>query len=215
MVMRAGDWLYLGLLGAVGAWRLVEMRISRAHQRALAARGLGRAPDPVFPYMVALHTAILVGAAVEVIVARPTFVAPLFVVALGVFVAANGLRLWVIRTMADHWNVNVVGSLSLGVVSSGPFRFVRHPNYVAVFLEMLALPLIGGAYVTAAVGAVLHVLVLARRIADEERVLLADATYRGLMGGKPRFVPWPSSSPSPSPLAARAGERSGTGAPPA
>ena len=211
--MRAGDWLYLALLGAVGAWRLAEMRISRAHQRALAARGLGRAPDPVFPYMVGLHTAILVGAAVEVIVTRPAFVAPLFVAALVVFVAANGLRLWVIRTMADHWNVNVVGSLSLGVVSGGPFRFVRHPNYAAVFAELVALPLIGGAYVTAELGAVLHVLVLARRIADEERVLLADATYRRVMGSKPRFVPW--SSPSSSSLGARAAERSGTGAPPA
>ena len=59
----------------------------------------------------------------------------------------------------------------------------------------MALPLIGGAYVTALVGAGLHMLVLARRIADEERVLMADATYRRVMGGKPRFFPWPSSSP--------------------
>jgi methyltransferase len=194
--MSAGDGLYLGLLGAVGAWRLAEMRISRAHQRALAARGLGRARDPVFPFMVALHTAILAGAAIEVMVTRRPFFAPLVGASLAVFVGANLLRLWVIRTMAAHWNVNIVSSLALGVVASGPFRWVRHPNYVAVFAELLALPLIGGAYVTAVVGAGLHALVLVRRIADEERVLMADAVYRRVMGGKPRFFPWPSSPPS-------------------
>ena len=196
--MSVGDWLYLGLLAAVGAWRIGEMRLSRAHQRALAARGLGRARDPVFPFMVALHTAILVGAAIEASVARRPFFAPLVVASLALFVGANLLRLWVIRTMAAHWNVNVVNSLPLGVVASGPFRWVRHPNYVAVFVELLALPLVHGAYVTALLGAGLHALVLARRIADEERVLLADSTYRRLMAGKPRFFPWPPASPSPA-----------------
>lgn len=191
MGMTAGHWLYLALLGGVGVWRLGEMRLSRAHQRALAERGLGRAPDPVFPFMVTLHTGVLVGAAIEVIVARRPFFTPLVAVSLAVFVGANLLRLWVIRTMAGHWNVNIVGSLALGVVTSGPFRWVRHPNYVAVFAELLALPLLGGAYITAAIGAGLHVLVLARRIADEERVLMADPTYQRAMGEKPRFVPWP------------------------
>jgi methyltransferase len=195
-MMTAGHWLYLALLGAVGVWRLGEMRLSQAHQRALAARGLGRAPDPVFPYMVALHTGVLVGAAIEVVAARRPFLAPLVAVSLALFVGANLLRLWVIRTMAGHWNVNIVSSLALGVVTSGPFRWVRHPNYVAVFAELLALPLLGGAYITAAVGAGLHVLVLARRIADEERVLMADASYQRVMGGKPRFLPRPWSPPA-------------------
>ena len=188
--MTVADWLYLALLGVIAIWRLGEMRISRAHQRALAARGLGRERDPVFPLMVSLHTAVLVGSAVEVVVARRPLLPPLAAAALAALVLANVLRLWVIRTMAAHWNVNVVNSLSLGVVASGPFRWVRHPNYVAVFIELLALPLVHTAYLTAAIGAVLHGLVLRRRIADEERVLMADETYRRTMGGKPRF--WPS-----------------------
>lgn len=196
--MSAGDWWYLGLLGAVGAWRLVEMRISRAHQRALAARGFARGRDPVFPLMVALHAAVLVGAAVEVVVARRRVVMPLALGSLAVFVAANALRLWVIRTMSVHWNVRVVGSLPLGVVASGPFRWVRHPNYVAVFAELLALPLVHGAYVTALGGATLHAAVLARRIADEERVLLSDPSYRQVMGGKPRFFPRLRSAGAPA-----------------
>jgi methyltransferase len=77
----------------------------------------------------------------------------------------------------------------MGVVSHGPFRFVRHPNYVAVFVELLALPLVHTAYVTALGGAVLHLLVLRRRLALEDGMLLGDPVYRTAMAEKPRFLP--------------------------
>jgi methyltransferase len=180
---------FVGLLVAVGAARLIEMRLSRRHQRVLAAHGFARAPEPGFRWMVALHTGILVAAAVEVLLARRPLIVPLAVTALVLFVLANGLRVWVIRTMAGHWNVNVVNSMGMGVVSHGPYRFVRHPNYVAVFVELLALPLVHTAYVTALVGAILHVLVLRRRLALEDGMLLGDPAYRAAMADKPRFVP--------------------------
>ena len=180
---------YLGLLVAVGAGRLLEMRLSRRHQRSLAARGFSREREPGFPIMVALHAAILVGAAVEVIVARRPLIPAVAVPAFALFALGNLLRWWVIHTMSEHWNVQVVNALALGVVTTGPFRWVRHPNYVAVFVELLALPLIHGAYLTALCGGAVHVVVLARRITVEERVLLADPTYRQTMAGKPRFLP--------------------------
>jgi methyltransferase len=180
---------FLGLLAAVGAGRLWEMRLSQRHQRALSVRGFIREREPGFAAMVALHTGILVGAAVEVVVAPRPLVAAIVAPAVGLFVLANLLRWWVIHTMAEHWNVQVVNALPLGVVTTGPFRWVRHPNYVAVFIELLALPLIHAAYVTALVGTATHVVILARRIAFEERVLLGDPTYRAAMGPKPRFLP--------------------------
>lgn len=182
---------YLALLVAVGLGRLLEMRLSRRHARALEARGFRREPERGFVVMVALHTGVLLGAAVEVLVADRHPPALLAVLATTLFVLSNVLRWWVIRTMAGHWNVRVVNALPMGVVTRGPFRWVRHPNYVAVFVELLALPLIHAAYVTAAVGVVAHIVVLARRIALEERVLFTDANYRTQMGGKPRFLPRP------------------------
>jgi methyltransferase len=95
----------------------------------------------------------------------------------------------VIATLGVHWNVRVVPSMPLGVVTSGPYRFVRHPNYVAVFVELAALPLVHGAYLTAIAGAVLHVAVLYRRIGLEESVLMADEAYRRAFARKPRFLP--------------------------
>jgi methyltransferase len=189
--------VYLGLLVLVGAGRLIEMRLSRRHQRALAARGVAVEREPVFGLMVALHTGVLAAAALEVILLRRAFVPALGVTALVLVVLANLLRWWVIAALGPQWNVRVMSSSAVsGVVSDGPFRFVRHPNYVAVFVELAALPLVHGAWLTALWGSLLHVLILRRRIALEERVLFADARYREVMGGKPRFVPlrWPPSS---------------------
>jgi methyltransferase len=204
-------WAYLILLGAVGLGRLLEMRLSRRHQRDLAALGFPREPERGFALMVSLHTGVLIAAAVEVVWARRPLIVGLAVPALLAFLLANVLRWWVIRTMAAHWNVNVVNSLALGVVTGGPYRFVRHPNYVAVFVELVALPLVHTAWVTALAATALHAIVLRRRLALEESVLDADPAYRAQMGGKPRFVPRllgapPGDAPLPRgvrPLAAR------------
>lgn len=187
--MPASVIAFLCLLGAVAALRVVELRISRRHQRLLASRGAAKIEEPRFRWMVALHGAVLVGAALEVVLLKRPFIPQLAGAMLIIFMAANAVRWWVIRTLGEHWNVQVVDSTKLGVVASGPFRFVRHPNYAAVFAEMLSLPLIHTAWITAVAGSVAHVAVLRRRLSTEERVLFANPDYRAAMGGKPRFLP--------------------------
>jgi methyltransferase len=180
---------FLALLLLVALLRLAELRISKRHQQEMIARGAAKVEEPRFRWMVLLHTSVLVGAAIEVVVLKRPFIpwlaAPMFLV----FLAANAVRWWVIRTLGEHWNVQVMDSMRLGVVTSGPFRYVRHPNYAAVFAEMLALPLIHTAWITAAVGAIAHMGVLAQRLSTEERVLFANPDYRAAMTGKPRFLP--------------------------
>jgi methyltransferase len=180
---------YLALLVLVAALRIVELRISKSHQREMEGRGASKVEEPRFRWMVLLHTAILVGSAVEVVFLRRPFIPLLAAVMLTIFIAANVMRWWVIRTLGEHWNVQVVDSTRLGVVTSGPFRFVRHPNYAAVFAEMLALPLIHTAWITALAGTVGHIVVLRQRLSTEERVLFANPDYRAAMAGKPRFLP--------------------------
>ncbi len=180
---------YLILLVAVAALRLLELRISKRHQREMAGRGAPRVEEPRFRWMVLLHTAVIVGSAVEVVFLHRPFIPVLGATMFAIFLAANAVRWWVIRTLGQHWNVQVVDSTRLGVVTSGPFRFVRHPNYAAVFAEMIALPLIHTAWITALVGTVGHVVVLSQRLSTEERVLFANPDYRAAMSGKPRFLP--------------------------
>ena len=80
-------------------------------------------------------------------------------------------------------------STRLGVITIGPFRYVRHPNYAAVFVEMIALPLIHTAWITALAGAIAHTIVLTLRLSTEERVLFANPEYAAAMSAKPRFLP--------------------------
>ena len=181
--------LYTAFLAAVGLGRLVELRISRRNRQSMMALGAAPVPDPNFRWMVALHAGILVFAGLEVWFLRRPFLPTLAATMAALFLLSNAVRWWVIVTLAGHWNVQVMASTGLGVVSSGPFRWVRHPNYAAVFVEMIALPLIHTAWLTALAGAIAHIFVLHGRLKLEDRVLLADPAYRTAMGWKPRFIP--------------------------
>ncbi len=181
--------LYTLLLSAVGLERLLELRISYRRQHELASRGIMKVPEQRFHWMVLLHAGVLLGAGLEVWLLKRPFTAALSLPMGFIFLVATALRWWVIRTMAEHWNVQVMNSISLGVVTTGPFRWIRHPNYLAVMLELGALPLVHGAWVTAVVASLANCWVLSQRLAIEEAVLFTHPAYRAVFGQKPRFVP--------------------------
>jgi methyltransferase len=180
---------YLALLALVAIGRLLELRVSQRNQRELAKQGVQKIHEPHFRWMVLLHAGILGGAALEVLLLRRPLVAALAISMGALFVFANILRWWVIRTLAGYWNVQVMASPSAGVVTSGPYRWVRHPNYVAVVAELFALPMMHTAWITALVGTAIHLEILRRRVSVEDGVLMANPTYRAGMGLKPRFLP--------------------------
>jgi len=104
-------------------------------------------------------------------------------------IAAVVLRLSVIASLRESWNVRAVVPSDLRIVDRGPYRFIRHPNYVALGLEFLGLPLIGGAYASAVGLSLANALLLRRRIREEDALLMAIPAYRQRMAGKPRFLP--------------------------
>jgi methyltransferase len=180
---------FLSLLACVAIERIIELRISRRHQQELAGRGARKRRDPNYRWMVLLHGGVLAGAAAEVLAAHRLFIPWLATIAGSLFVLATVLRWWVIRVLGVHWNVEVMDSAALGAVTSGPFRWVRHPNYLGVFIELIALPLIHTAWITALVAGVANVFVLRHRLRIEEPALEAAPGYRATMSGKPRFLP--------------------------
>lgn len=188
--MEVSAALYLGFLALVAAGRLLELRVSHARQRRMLAQGARRIPEPNYFWMVALHSGTLAASAAEVLLAQRPFIPLLGGVTLALWILSNAARYWVIQTLAGHWNVNIVDSSPLGVVSSGPYRYIRHPNYVAVFIEILSIPLIHTAWITALAATLAHVFVLRGRVAREDAVLLANPEYRRAMGTKPRFIPF-------------------------
>lgn len=181
--------LYLGLLAAVAIGRLLELRHSRGNQQRLRQHGSSQSPEPGYKWMVALHSGVLASSAIEVVFAQRPWIPALGIPALTLFIAANAARWWVIRTLGPRWNVQVMSASQLGIVTEGPYRWVRHPNYSAVFIEMLALPLIHTAWITAIVGTALHGMVLRNRVALEEAVMAQDPEWSRAFAAKPRFLP--------------------------
>lgn len=164
--------LFVVVVLAVGVERLAELVVSKRNLAwALGAGGVEHGRGH-YPPMVVLHVGLLVGCLVEVAVADRSAPPLLAGVALAVVVAAQALRWWCISTLGRQWNTRVVIVPSVPLVTGGPYRWVRHPNYVAVAAEGLALPLVGGAWVTALVFTVLNaVLLLGVRIPVENRAL--------------------------------------------
>lgn len=166
--------LYLAVVAATAVERLVELVVSARNARWSFARGGVESGRGHFPPMVALHTGLLLACVVEVVVADRPFLPWLGWPALAVVVASQALRWWCIATLGPRWNTRVIVVPGLPLVAGGPYRWMRHPNYVAVVVEGLALPLVHGAWVTAAAFTVLNaVLLLGFRIPAEERALEA------------------------------------------
>lgn len=182
-------WAYLALLVLVAVERLLELRISRRNQKHLAATGVRKVPEPRFRWMVLLHAGVIAGSGAEVFFLHRPFFLWLAAPMAAIFVLATAIRIWVIRTMAGHWNVEVMDSTRIGVVTGGPYRWIRHPNYDAVVMELFSLPLIHTAWITALLGSLANFWILRSRLALEETTLEASDVYRRLMGAKPRFLP--------------------------
>ncbi|MFI2103621.1 isoprenylcysteine carboxyl methyltransferase family protein [Isoptericola sp. NPDC019693] len=164
--------LYAALVLATGLERLAELVVSARNARWSFARGGVESGRGHFPAMVALHTALLVACVVEVVVADRPFLPWLGWPMLALVLAGQGLRWWCIATLGPRWNTRVIVVPGLPLVDRGPYRWFRHPNYVAVVVEGIALPLVHTAWVTALAFTVLNAwLLLGFRVPAEERAL--------------------------------------------
>jgi methyltransferase len=121
--------------------------------------------------MAVLHAAFLFSCALEVVLLRRPFPGALGWTALCAFLLAQVLRYWAIASLGDRWNVRVIVVPGDVPVVRGPYRFLRHPNYLAVAVEMVALPLVHGAFLTAIVFSTLNAALLRLRIRTEELAL--------------------------------------------
>ena len=162
---------YILLILAVAAERLAEMVVSARHARWAIERGGVEYGQAHFPVMVSMHAALLVACVVEVVAADRPFLPWLGWPMLAVVLAAQALRWWCIVTLGNQWNTRVIVVPGLPLVSAGPYRWLRHPNYLAVALEVTALPLVHTAWMTAAIFTVANAAVLSVRIRVEERAL--------------------------------------------
>lgn len=163
---------YTVLVLATGVERIAELVVSNRNARWSFARGGVEFGRRHFPPMVALHTGLLLACLAEVWLGGRPFIPwlgwPMFALVL----ASQGLRWWCITVLGPRWNTRVIVVQGLPLVHRGPYRWLKHPNYVAVIVEGFALPLVHTAWITALVFTVLNaILLFAVRIPSENRAL--------------------------------------------
>lgn len=163
--------LFTALVVAIGLERVAELALSRRNATWSLTRGGVEYGQGHYPLMVMLHTGLLVGALAEVWMRRPDVVAGLAWAMLTLVAASQGLRWWCIATLGRRWNTRVIVVPGAPRVISGPYRWIPHPNYVAVVIEGLALPLVHAAWGTALVFTALNGFLLATRIRAEDHAL--------------------------------------------
>ena len=164
---------YTGLVVIVAVLRLLELRVSNRNIGRLKARGAVEVGFEHWPWMVVVHATWLVACVVEVWWLGRPWIPALGIFAACVFLAGMALRYWTVASLGGRWSTRVVFVASDPLETGGPFRWLCHPNYLGVVLEIVALPMIHTAWLTAAVFSVANAVVLGRRLAVEG-VALAD-----------------------------------------
>ncbi len=183
--MSLGYACYYTFLALVCLERLVELVLSTRNAAWSRARGGVEFGRGHFPPMVALHTALLLGCALEPMLAHRTFVPWLGWPMLAVALAAQGLRWWCVATLGPRWNTRVIAVPGLPLVDRGPYRWIKHPNYLAVVIEGIALPLAGSAWITGVVFTLLDAIVLTVRIrCEDQALLLTESGREGMASGQ-------------------------------
>lgn len=160
---------YTLLIAAVAVERVAELVVSQRNLRWSRERGGVEFGAGHYPAMVVLHTALLAGCLVEA--PHREFLPALGWPMLALVLGAQALRWWCIATLGRQWNTRVLVVPGARRVTAGPYRFVAHPNYVAVVVEGVALPLVHTAWITALMFTALNAALLRTRIACEERAL--------------------------------------------
>ncbi len=160
-----------------GGERIVELFTSVRHARWAFARGGVESGRGHFPAMVMLHTGLLVGSLAEVWLLGRPFIALLGWPMLAIALLCQIGRIWIIRSLGQQWNTRVIVVPGMPLSRRGPYRWprLRHPNYLLVVVEGLAIPLIHSAFITAGVFAILNaILLIGFRIPAEDRALEAS-----------------------------------------
>ena len=165
------------LIVIIAIQRVWELGVSTRHLRALKARGAIEVGTGHYPWMVALHTAFLVSCVAEVWLLDRPWRPVLAVFAVLVLGVALGLRWWTLATLGERWTTRVLVVPDEELVTSGPYRWLRHPNYLVVVMEIVAIPMVHCAWLTATVFTVANLVLL------RERIRVEDGALRGLAAG--------------------------------
>jgi methyltransferase len=166
------QWIFTAAVFLLALQRLYELRLSAKNEAIIRSRGGHEHAPWQVQAMKVLHTGWFIAMLLEVHVWHRPFIPVLSLLALVTLIVGQSLRYAAIVSLEWRWTVKVMTLPGLPLVQKGIYRYLRHPNYAGVVLEILAVPLLHSAYITAIVFSMCNMVLLLARIRTEERALL-------------------------------------------
>ncbi len=156
--------------------RIIELSIAKRNEKWMKSQGAFEAGASHYPYMVAMHVFFFITLITEVLF-FPRELSSIWPIYLGIFLAAQLLRVWCLASLGKFWNTKIIVLPSAKVIRRGPYKWLRHPNYIIVATELLVLPLLFNAVYTAVVFSLLNIWMMSVRIPAEEKALKEATNY--------------------------------------
>ncbi|MEK4147602.1 isoprenylcysteine carboxyl methyltransferase family protein [Robertmurraya sp. FSL W8-0741] len=168
--------------------RLTELVIARRNEKWMKKQGGIEVGQAHYPYLVMLHVLFILSFTVEVVVLQRS-IHPSWPFILVLFLLTQIGRGWVIYSLGRYWNTKIIVVPDVKLVKKGPYRFLKHPNYVIVAVEFIIIPLLYEAYITSVVFTLLNIWILSVRIPTEEQALQNLTEYGREFTKHNRFLP--------------------------
>jgi methyltransferase len=179
---------FLCLLILIGLQRVSELIIAKRNEKWMKKQGAYEVGMDHYKYIVAVHLFFFLSLIVEFYFFEKNL-SPIYPVLLFLFLLTQAVRIWAISSLGKFWNTKILILPYKESVTKGPYAYLKHPNYVVVALEILLIPLMFNAYVTALVFTILNIMVLSIRIPIEEKALLVASNYEMAFAEQKRFLP--------------------------
>ncbi|MBO9128192.1 hypothetical protein J7Q84_00585 [Bacillus sp. 165] len=180
--------MFFLFIGFIILQRMIEMFIAKRNERWTRERGAIEFGQRHYKYIVLLHICFLVSTVWEVMVFHKQL-SLIWPYLLTGFVAAQFLRVWAIASLGYYWNTKILVVPKADIVQKGPYRLMRHPNYLVVMVEFFVIPFMFKAYITACLFSVLNIIILSVRIKEEEKALASRTNYGEVFENISRFKP--------------------------
>lgn len=158
------------LIGFIICQRLFELKIAKSNERWMMQRGGIKLGEEHYKWFILLHTIFFLSVLIETGI-HPVHRSSINLFLLFVFIAAQVGRVWCITALGKFWNTKIIVLPRVALIKKGPYKYVKHPNYIIVAIELFVIPMLFGAYLTAFIFPLLHWCLLKTRIPREEQAL--------------------------------------------
>jgi len=150
--------------------RLLELVIAKSNEEYQKKRGAIEIKDPYYPLIVLTHSLFFIFLLMESYF-KHRFSEPILLFWLTAFILVQLFRYWCLFSLGKYWNTKVIVRPNSKLVKKGPYKWIKHPNYIVVGLEFLIIPILFHSYLTAIIFLTLHILLMQKRIPLENNAL--------------------------------------------